>query len=63
MEKVTPGCQELQDSRVCQASQDFLDLLAHPAHRDSLAFQEPWGLQDLRVTWVITWSDKKENGV
>lgn len=63
MEKVTLGCQELQDSRVCQASQDFPDLRAQPALQDSLAFQEQWGLQDLRVTWVITWSDRKENGV
>lgn len=53
MEKGIPGCQELQESRVCQASQVFLGLWAHLALRDSLVCQEPWGLQDLRVTWVI----------
>lgn len=54
MEKVTLGCQELLDSRVCQAFQVFLDLQVHLALQDSLAFREPWDLQDLRVTWVIT---------
>lgn len=52
MQKVTPGCQGLQDPRVCQALQVFLGLLAHLVLRDSLAFQEPWDLEDLRVTWV-----------
>lgn len=44
MEEVTPGCQDLQDPRVCQAPQVFQDLWAHLALQDSLAFQE---LQDL----------------
>lgn len=53
-EKVTPDCQEHQDSRVFPAFWVFLDLLVHLALQDSLAFQEPWDLRDLRVTWVIT---------
>lgn len=53
MEKVTLGCRELQDSRVCQVPQVFLGLLAHLAHQDSWAFQEPWDLQDPRVIWAI----------
>lgn len=52
MEKVTLGCQELQDSRVCQAFPVFPALPAPLALRDSSVCQEPWGLQDLRVTWV-----------
>lgn len=63
MAKGTPGCRGLQDSRVCQAFPVSPDLSAHLALRDSLACQEPWGLQDLRVTWVIAWLDRKESGV
>lgn len=54
MEKVTLGCQELRDSRVCQAFQVSLDPLVHLVPQDSLASREPRDLQDLRVTWVIT---------
>lgn len=53
MEKVTPGCQEPQDYRAYQAFQVFLDPLVHLALQGSLAFQEPWDLRDLRVTWAI----------